>query len=64
MDLKSIIYAALAAILPIVYSLIVGELPSFPLESADFVGLILWVIGLLVGGWNLKAGRIKYLQKK
>jgi len=50
------LYAVVAALLPVVYSLIVGFLPSFPLAEPDFVLFMLWVVGLIVGGWQVSKG--------
>jgi hypothetical protein len=53
---KNVLYAVLAALGPVVYSIITGALPAFPLSSPDFVLLMLWVVDLLIGGWQLSKG--------
>jgi uncharacterized membrane protein YqjE len=50
------LYAVLAAVLPVVFSVIVGFVPSFPLAEPDFVLLVLWIIGLVIGGWQVSKG--------
>ena len=49
---KNVLYALLAVILPIAFGWLLGLVPSFPLGSEEFVALVLWIVGLLVGGWQ------------
>jgi len=53
MNWKHLFYAALAAVLPLMYSNLIGSMPAFPLASAQFTSLVLWVIGLVIGGWQI-----------
>lgn len=55
MTWKNLLYSMLAVLLPLLYSLLLGKYPDFPLNQGETVALLLWLIGLLVGGWNLKA---------
>lgn len=52
MDIKHLVYALLAALIPLAFSLITGALPSFPLDEKSFGALILWLVGLIFGGWQ------------
>lgn len=58
--IKQIILAIILALAPILFSFITKEFPDFPLDQGAFVALIVWVVGLLVGGWNLKAAVHKW----
>jgi hypothetical protein len=31
----------------------VTHYPDFPLYAEDFTAIILWIVGLIVGGWGL-----------
>lgn len=57
---RNILYAILGVILPLAYQELVGKFPTFPLDNNGFVTLILWVIGLIVGGWNVKSIVVNY----
>ncbi|MCU0645778.1 MAG: hypothetical protein MUC94_16155 [bacterium] len=63
MNWKDIIKTLLGALLPLLFTQLVSHYPDFPLYSEDFVSIILWIIGLIIGGWGLNAmymkGRIK-----
>jgi len=52
MSWKHILYAAIAAIIPFGYSALSGQFPDFPLQADVFSALVLWVIGLAIGGWQ------------
>lgn len=52
MDYKQIIFIVLSALLPAAYSALIVAFPDFPLQLEGFTELILWVVGILVGGWN------------
>lgn len=49
---KPILKALLAAILPVVYTLLKNTFPNFPLAQSDFVALVLWLFAFVVGGWQ------------
>jgi len=53
MDWKSLLKAMLGILIPMAYSGFIGKFPSFPFSQAAFGDLILWIIGLAVGGWQL-----------
>ncbi|NLI41960.1 MAG: hypothetical protein GX421_12435 [Caldisericales bacterium] len=61
---KNVLYAVLAVLLPLVYEFVVDAVPSFPLDATNFIGVVLWIIGLLIGGWQVtvsgyrRAGRL------
>jgi hypothetical protein len=50
---KNVLYALVATLLPIAYTNVTGYFPDFPMTGESFVGLFLWAIGLLVGGWQV-----------
>jgi len=52
---RNILYAVLGVILPLIYQELIGARPDYPQGESDFVTQVLWLIGLLVGGWNIKA---------
>lgn len=49
---KNVIYALLGVTLPLLYTWFFDTLQGFPLDAETFVALILWLIGLAVGGWQ------------
>lgn len=51
--LKPILKAMISALIPILYSLLVAKYPNFPLSSEQLLALILWILGIGVGGWQL-----------
>ena len=61
MSVKELIKAALLAILPFIYAALTGKFPDFPLDVEAFTGLVLWVLGLLLGGWQ--ASKFLYLMR-
>lgn len=56
---KNVLYALLAVILPLVYEFVVNAIPAFPLDATNFIGLVLWIIGLAVGGWQASLASYK-----
>jgi len=52
MDLKSMLKAIIAVIIPFLYSALIGKVPDFPLTGDVFLQLVLWIVGLAVGGWQ------------
>lgn len=50
---KNVLCAIMATLLPFAYSWFTGYFPDFPMTGETFVGLFLWGIGLLVGGWQV-----------
>jgi len=50
---KSVLYAVLSAVIPLLYSLATGKFPDFPLDLQSFMATLLWLAALLVGGWNV-----------
>ena len=55
--LKAIILAMLSAILPLIYTNLIGAVPDFPLAGDKFAELLIWAIGYLVGGWQLNKAK-------
>lgn len=53
---KEILKSVLVLVLPIIYGLIQGAIPGFPIDEGAFIDTIIWLIfGLLLGGQYLKA---------
>lgn len=65
MTLKEIVLVLLSALLPILYTAITGKAPEFGniLDPATFLALVLWLVGLPLGGWQLLKGRLLYKVK-
>jgi len=53
MSWKHILYAVIGALIPFGYSAVTGQFPDFPLGADVFSALIIWVVGLAIGGWQL-----------
>lgn len=53
MEWKSFLKALLAVVLPLLYSLLLKWAPDLPIPEAQFIELIIWAVGLLIGGWQL-----------
>lgn len=51
MSWKNLLRVILLALLPVVYGLIKSLYADFPLNQQQFVDLVLWVVGQLIGGW-------------
>ena len=60
LDWKSLFYAFLGFLAPLIYEEILKGDPSFPLPSTMFTDLIIHLIGYLIGGWNLAKAAIKH----
>jgi hypothetical protein len=52
MSWKNLLYAVLGVIIPLAFQELILKFPEFPLDSESFLQLGLWLIGLVVGGWN------------
>ena len=59
MNWKNVILAVLGSVIPFLYSALVGKFPDFPLDQSNFLAIIIWVVGLAIGGWNLKSIHVK-----
>ncbi len=51
--IKDFIRMLLVVLLPVFFVVVKKTFPDFPLSQDTFVNLIIWAIGLLVGGWQL-----------
>ena len=60
---KSILFAFTGVLVPFIYTWISGANSDFPLSQVSTGELILWFVGVLVGGWNLKALGMKFVRK-
>lgn len=58
MNLKNILFMILGVLLPLAFTAIVNVYPDFPFAQSDFVEGVLWIIGLLIGGWNAAVAQI------
>lgn len=61
---KNVIAAMLGVVIPIAWSAITNSQPDFPLTIDSFTELVLWAVGLVIGGWNAKVLRFNYLNWK
>jgi len=59
MNWKDMLKVFLGALLPTLYSMLIAKHPDFPIFLDEFVSVILWIVGLLVGGWGLASMRMK-----
>jgi hypothetical protein len=50
---KDVLRLILATLLPVAFIALKTLYPDFPLSQDTFVNLVIWVVGLLLGGWNL-----------
>jgi len=57
---RNILYAVLGVILPLVFDEIIKADPKFPLPLEMFSDLILYLVGFLVGGWNIAKAAVKH----
>ena len=64
MNWKDMLKIFLGALLPALFTQLVSHYPDFPLFAEDFTAIILWIVGLLVGGWGLNAMYVKTCLKK
>jgi len=64
MNFKDILKVFLGALLPTLFTMLVSHYPDFPLFGEDFVAIIMWIVGLVVGGWGLNAMYVKTKLKK
>lgn len=60
MDLRSILLAFLSFAVPFFYSWFTGNFPDFPLAQSDTLALIVWGVGLVIGGWNANKVRVAF----
>jgi hypothetical protein len=60
---KNILLAILGTIAPFLYSYLTGALPGFPLDAQTFSALLVWLVGLLVGGWSAAKAKLEYTVK-
>lgn len=49
---KDLIRLIIVTLLPIAFIAIKTAFPDFPLSQDSFVALIVWAVGLLLGGWQ------------
>lgn len=50
---KNLLLTFLGILCPIVFDEIIKADPTFPLSNEMFTDLVIYLIGFLVGGWNL-----------
>ncbi len=55
MDWKNLLKIFLGALLPMLYTMLIAKHPDFPIFLDEFVGVGLWIVGLVVGGWGASA---------
>ncbi len=50
---KALLKAMLTAVLPLIYSMVTDKLPGLPLDANTFSTLIIYIVGLMAGGWQV-----------
>jgi len=64
MPWKNILFAMLGIFIPMLYTSITTKFPTFPLSEADLVTLLVWIVGMIIGGWNIKSISIAKFTKR
>jgi len=64
MDWKNVLYLFLSIILPMIYQIGIANNPSFPLSESQFINTVIWIIGAIVGGWNLRTLSVNWEMTK
>jgi len=49
---KPLLLAVLGVVSPFLYSILFSDTPDFPLTVDNWTDLLVWIVGLLVGGWT------------
>lgn len=62
--LWDIIKALVAALVPILYAIIIAKYPNFPLSLEQTIALILWVLGLFFAGWHARGANNHATRRK
>ncbi len=50
--IKEILRLFLTFVLPFIFAIVKTKFPDFPLNQDTFAALLIWAIGLLIGGWQ------------
>ena len=50
---KQIVLALVAALVPLLYSLLIAKFPDFPLSADQLLAFAVWIVGLLFAGAKL-----------
>lgn len=58
MDWKNLLLAILGVVLGPLYTYVTGQIPTFPIDPANFDATVLWIVGYLIGGWNVNSLRV------
>lgn len=58
---KNLLYSFLGFLLPLLYTELIKSHPDFPLTSTGFTEVIVWILGLIIGGWNIASAAFKKL---
>lgn len=61
---KKIIKAAIAALVPILYSIIITKFPEFPISQNEIVEALLWVIGIFFAGGYANSAKTEFKNNK
>jgi len=51
-DFKSMLKAVIAVLVPFFFTMLIAKYPDFPLTADQLVSLVLWLVGLVIGGWQ------------
>jgi len=61
--MKELLKGIIGLVIAFLYSLLIKQYPDFPLGVGQIIALILWIVGLLIGGWQAKLYFIKKAKK-
>ena len=60
-DWKALLKLLLSVVIPTVYTMIKTKYPDFPIGEERFSFFIVWIVGALIGGWELHKAKVKQL---
>jgi len=59
-----IIKAAVAALIPLLYSIIIKAFPDFPISQNELIEALLWLIGMFFAGGYANSAKIDLVNSK
>ena len=59
-----IIKAAVAALIPLLYSIIIKAFPDFPISQNELIEALLWLIGMFFAGGYVNSAKIDLVNSK
>ena len=61
--LNKLIKAAVAALIPLIYSVIITKFPDFPISQNELVETVIWLIGIFFAGGYANAAKVELKTK-